>query len=58
VASKVTALRKEGNVFFINKDYDKALTQFDTAIKLLPEAAVERSDLFCNKAACFYQLKR
>jgi hypothetical protein len=28
------------------------------AMKLLPEGASDKVDLLCNKAACYYQLKK
>ena len=58
VVQKVTELRSDAAKLFAKKEYAKAIEQYEAAIKLLPEAAAERTDLFSNKAACFYQLKR
>ncbi|KIY95021.1 import receptor subunit TOM70 [Monoraphidium neglectum] len=58
VLTKVTALKNEGNKCFAKRDYESALEQYETAAQLLPEAAPERVDLICNRAACYYQMKR
>lgn len=58
VSSQVVALKNEGNKLFAKRDYTKALEQYEQAVKLLPEGATETVELLCNKAACFYQMKR
>jgi hypothetical protein len=58
VLAKVAKVRDEGNKAFTKRDYLAASKFFDEASKLLPETAGEKVDLLCNKAACFYQLKR
>lgn len=56
--AKAAVLRGEGTKAFARREYAKALAAFDNAARALPTAAPERVDLFCNKAACLYQLKR
>jgi len=58
VLAKVAKIRDDGNKAFAKRDYAGAAKCFDDASKLLPESASEKVDLLCNKAACFYQLKR
>ncbi|GFR41316.1 hypothetical protein Agub_g1998 [Astrephomene gubernaculifera] len=58
VAKKVVELKTEGNNSFARGDYQKALTIYDDAIKLLPANAPERADFHNNKAACFIGQKR
>jgi hypothetical protein len=58
VATKVGALKSEGNKCFTRRDYVRALEQYEQASKLLPDGAPERVELHNNKAACFYQLRR
>lgn len=58
VVEQVTAIKNEANKLFAKKEYLKAIEQYDAAGKLLPEGAGERADLLCNKAACYYQMKR
>eukprot|EP00883_Tetradesmus_obliquus_P013314 jgi/Sobl393_1/6252/SZX77005.1 len=47
-------LKNDGNRMFAQRDYAKAIQQYDAALKILPEGSTERADLLCNKAACFY----
>ena len=54
----MTTLKNEGNKNFAERDYTKAIEQYDEAMKILPDAAPERADLLCNKAACFYALNK
>jgi tetratricopeptide (TPR) repeat protein len=58
VVEQVTAIKNEANKLFAKKEYLKAIEQYDSAGKLLPDGAGERADLLCNKAACYYQMKR
>lgn len=58
VAQKVTALKNEGNKMFAERDYTKAVEQYEEAMKLLPDGSAERADLLCNKAACFYAVNK
>ncbi|KIY95440.1 hypothetical protein MNEG_12524 [Monoraphidium neglectum] len=58
VRSKVDALVNDGNKAFAKREYTKALESFGAAAKALPEAAADKANLLCNKAACYYQLKR
>lgn len=51
-------LKKEGDKLFISKEYAKAIEAYERALKALPTGAVEAADLYSNKAACFYQLKK
>ncbi|KAK9809941.1 hypothetical protein WJX72_002137 [[Myrmecia] bisecta] len=55
---KVAALRDEGNKLFAKKEYEKAMTTYDKAIKLVPEGASDRALLHNNKAACLMMLQR
>ncbi|KAI8470898.1 MAG: hypothetical protein J3K34DRAFT_508325 [Monoraphidium minutum] len=57
-AARVAALKDAGNKAFTKRDYAGALEQYEAAAKLLPEAAGGRADLLCNRAACFFQMKR
>jgi hypothetical protein len=58
VRSKVDALVNDGNKAFAKREDTKALESFGAAAKALPEAAADKANLLCNKAACYYQLKR
>jgi hypothetical protein len=58
IAKKIVELKTEGNNSFARGDYQKALTTYDEAIKLLPTGAPERADFHNNKAACFIGQKR
>ena len=55
---KVAEIKSEANKLFAKKEYLKAIEFYDEAGKLLPEGALEKADLLCNKAACYYQMKR
>lgn len=57
-AKRLTELKTEGNNSFARGDFNKALTVYDEAIKLLPGSAAEKAEFFNNKAACFIGLKR
>jgi tetratricopeptide (TPR) repeat protein len=54
----VAEIKSEANKLFAKKEYLKAIEYYDEAGRLLPEGAVEKADLLCNKAACYYQMKR
>ncbi|KAF8067116.1 CLMP1 [Scenedesmus sp. PABB004] len=56
VAQKVADLKNGGNKLFAQREYAKAIEQYDTALKELPGGAPERADLLCNKAAALYGL--
>jgi hypothetical protein len=43
---------------FAQRDYAKAIEQYDAAMKILPDGSTERADLLCNKAACYYALNK
>ncbi|GLC33808.1 hypothetical protein PLESTM_000121800 [Pleodorina starrii] len=58
IAKKIVELKTDGNNSFARGDYQKALTTYDEAIKLLPAGAPERADFHNNKAACFIGQKR
>lgn len=58
VVQKVTALKNEGNKMFAERDYTKAIEQYEEAMQMLPDGAAERADLLCNKAACFYAVNK
>ncbi|GIL43557.1 hypothetical protein Vafri_1256 [Volvox africanus] len=58
IAKKIVELKTEGNNSFARGDFQKALTTYDEAIKLLPSAAPERADFHNNKAACYIGQKR
>lgn len=58
VLNEVEGLKGKGNQSFAAKEYQKALETYDKAIKLLPEGAAERADLYSNKGACFLQMRR
>lgn len=51
---KAMELKNEGNRMFAQRDYPKAIEQYDEAMKILPDGSIERADLLCNKAACYY----
>jgi tetratricopeptide (TPR) repeat protein len=57
-AKKIAELRAEASVSFLAKEYSKAVDAYEKAIKLLPDSAADKADLFSNKAACYYQQKR
>ncbi|GIL98935.1 hypothetical protein Vretimale_4252, partial [Volvox reticuliferus] len=58
IAKKIVELKTEGNNSFARGDFQKALTTYDDAIKLLPTGAPERADFHNNKAACYIGQKR
>ncbi|KAF6253087.1 hypothetical protein COO60DRAFT_1703978 [Scenedesmus sp. NREL 46B-D3] len=51
-------LKNDGNRMFAQREYTKAIEQYDAAMKILPNGSTERADLLCNKAACFYALNK
>ena len=55
---KIGELKAEAGKLFVGKDYSKAVDAYERAIKLLPDSAADKADLYSNKAACFYQQKR
>lgn len=58
VAKKVSDLKSQGNKMFAQKDWAKAIEQYESAMKMLPAGHAERGDLLCNKAACLMGLNR
>lgn len=58
VVQQVTTLKNEGNKLFAERDYSKAIEQYEQALKMLPDGSAERADLLCNKAACFYAVNK
>lgn len=58
VLNEVEELKNKGNLLFAGKEYQKALEVYEKAIKLLPEGASEKTDLFSNRGACYMQMKR
>jgi hypothetical protein len=58
VASKVSALKGAAEKAYGNREFAKALEQWEQAAKLLPEGAHERVDLFINRASAYYAMKK
>ncbi|GMH37813.1 hypothetical protein BSKO_05686 [Bryopsis sp. KO-2023] len=58
ILQEASDLKAKGNKCFGEKEYQKALETYDKAIKLLPDGSVERADIYCNKGACYMQMKR
>ncbi|GJM99506.1 hypothetical protein PR202_ga16610 [Eleusine coracana subsp. coracana] len=48
--------KEEGNKLFQRRDYDRALLNYDKAIKLLPRAHPDVAYLHSNIAACYMQM--
>ncbi|CAN6183259.1 unnamed protein product [Urochloa humidicola] len=48
--------KEEGNKLFQRRDYDRALLNYDKAIKLLPRAHPDIAYLHSNIAACYMQM--
>ena len=51
-------LKDEGNKHFGLKEYNKAMSSYDRALKLLPEGHTDSVLLHSNKAACCMMLKK
>ena len=58
VAAAVEKLKDTGNRMFAKRQYEEALKEYDTALSTLPADAAQAVDLLCNKAACYYQMKK
>lgn len=56
--AKVATIKSDANKLFAKREYVKAAEAYAEAIKLTPPSAQERVDLHCNRAACYYQLRR
>lgn len=56
-AKRLNELKSEGNNCFARGDYNKALSVYEEAVKLLGNAQ-EKADFLNNRAACFIGLKR
>jgi len=54
----VSDLKSEGNKMFAQKEWAKAIEQYESAMKMLPVGHTERADLQCNKAACLMGLNK
>ncbi|GBF89198.1 hypothetical protein Rsub_01915 [Raphidocelis subcapitata] len=58
VASKVSALKGAAEKAYGNREFAKALEQWEQAAKLLPEGARERVDILINRASAYYAMKK
>lgn len=58
ILQEAMELKSKGNKSFGEKDYQKALDLYEKGIKMLPEGSGERADFYCNKGACYMQMKR
>mmetsp|Transcript_7278 Transcript_7278/g.18654 ORF Transcript_7278/g.18654 Transcript_7278/m.18654 type:complete len:244 (+) Transcript_7278:206-937(+) len=54
---KAEALKKEGNVLFVEADYENALGKYVEALETSPSGSHERSTYHCNAAACHIKLE-
>jgi tetratricopeptide (TPR) repeat protein len=57
-AAKVKEMKSEGNKLFAQREYAKAMQQYEDAMKMLPDGASERADFLCNKGACLYSQQK
>lgn len=56
--TKADELKAEANTLFAKKEFAKALEVYQNASATYPHDHADKSQMLCNKAACYTMLKK